>query len=156
MMLRRLPHSLRLPASSRFWMPASVLALLLAGPSLAERIMDDEGTDGGERPNPKLGLMPRVETGALKFLEDNPEYDGRGTVVAIFDTGVDPGAVGLQKTPDGRPKVIDIVDATGSGDVDMSISAKVVDGKVEGLSGRTLKIPGRWNVKSVRIGVKLG
>ena len=156
MMLHKLPCPLRLPALPRFWMPASVLALLLAGPSLAERIVDDEGTDGGERPNPKLGLMPRVETGALEFLEDNPEYDGRGTVVAIFDTGVDPGAVGLQKTPDGRPKVIDIVDATGSGDVDMSRSSKVVDGKVEGLSGRTLKIPGRWNVKSVHIGVKHG
>ena len=63
--------------------------------------------------------MPRRETGALDFIEQYPDFDGRDVVVAIFDTGVDPVAVGLQTTGDGRPKVIDIVDATGSGDVDM-------------------------------------
>ena len=104
------------------------------------------------------GLMPRQETGALEFIERHPDFDGRGVVVAIFDTGVDPGAVGLQTTPDGRPKVIDIVDATGSGDVDMSKVTKPEKGLVTGLSGRVLKLDPKWKFPTgdVRIGMKAG
>ena len=104
------------------------------------------------------GLMPRQETGALDFLKEHPEYDGRGVVVAIFDTGVDPGVVGLQTTPDGRPKVIDIVDATGSGDVDMSKVVTPEDGQVTGLSGRVLTLDPKWKLSDseVRIGMKAG
>ena len=50
--------------------------------------------------------------------------------------GVDPGAGGLRETPDGKRKVIDRIDASGAGDVDMS---KVVepdeDGRIKGEEG---------------------
>ncbi|KAF1778543.1 Peptidase S8, subtilisin, Ser-active site [Phytophthora cactorum] len=61
--------------------------------------------------------------------------DGRNAVVAIFDTGT---------TPDGRPKIIDVVDATGAGDVDTSIVIEAKDGQLTLASGRMLTLNPEW------------
>ncbi|KAJ1885364.1 hypothetical protein LPJ66_010153, partial [Kickxella alabastrina] len=45
---------------------------------------------------PVRGLLPRADTQAGDFVRKNPTYDGRGTVVAVLDTGIDPMATGLQ------------------------------------------------------------
>ncbi|KOB68032.1 putative tripeptidylpeptidase II, partial [Operophtera brumata] len=89
---------------------------------------------------PVWGLMPKKETGVVSFLHKYENYDGRDTVIAIFDSGVDPAAEGLKVTSTGETKVIERFDCSGSGDVDTStIIRKVTDGSITGLTGRKLK-----------------
>ena len=111
---------------------------------------------------PTTDIFPRDETQAGAFIAEHPHWDGRGIKIAIFDTGVDPGAAGLAITTDGLPKIVDCVDATGSGDIDTTTlhtatncSAAV---NISGLSGRLLTVPsatsnalfsnpsGRWHL----------
>jgi len=54
-----------------------------------------------------------------EFLAANPKSDGRGVVVAVLDTGVDPSIPGLMRTPDGAVKVVDVQDFSGQGDIEL-------------------------------------
>ncbi|KAI8365920.1 subtilase family-domain-containing protein [Radiomyces spectabilis] len=103
---------------------------------------------------PVDGLMPKQDTQAAAFMKKFPSYDGR----------VDPGAAGMQVTSDGKPKVIDLVDCTGGGDVITTTvvrpSEDTVNGEkvqvIQGLSGRKLIIKPDWKNPSgeYRIGLK--
>jgi len=111
---------------------------------------------------PSDGLVPKKSTQVESFLEHNPSYDGRGVLVAILDSGVDPGAAGMQYTSDGKKKMVATFDTSGGGDVDMSkqvTGAKIDEEgcvKLTGLSKRELLLPagidnpsGKW-----RMGIK--
>ena len=87
-------------------------------------------------------LNPKNETQAAIFVKE--VADGSGVVAAVLDTGIDLDAVGLRTCPDGSPKIIDVVDATGSGDVQMSVVREAVDGAIEGACGRKLRINTAW------------
>ncbi len=62
-------------------------------------------------------FLPLSASHADEFLRAHPTYDGRGVLVFIFDTGVDPGIDGLQTTTEGKRKIIDVQDLSGTGDV---------------------------------------
>ncbi|KAJ6386456.1 hypothetical protein OIU78_016376 [Salix suchowensis] len=110
------------------------------------------GDENGSLRNFKLNestflasLMPKKEIGADRFIEAHPQYDGRGTIIAIFDSGVDPAASGLQVTSDGKPKVLDVIDCTGSGDIDTSKVVKAdANGFIQGASGVSLVVNSSW------------
>ena len=90
----------------------------------------------------RSALIPKREVGADTFINDNPTYDGRGVIIAVFDTGVDPAAAGLAVTTTGERKVLDMIDASGSGDVDASVVAELgEDGTLKGLTGLQLTLP---------------
>lgn len=101
---------------------------------------------------PSIDLVPKKETNALEFLKAHPEYNGKNVLIGILDTGIDPGASGISMMQDGvTPKLLDIVDCTGSGDVDVSTSRQTIDPgndcnyyQVEALSGKTLKLAKSW------------
>jgi subtilisin family serine protease len=56
-------------------------------------------------------------TGVDRFRHALPLADGRGVLIAILDTGMDPGIPGLGVTTDGRPKVLDLRDFSEEGRV---------------------------------------
>ncbi|XP_062222524.1 tripeptidyl-peptidase 2 [Phragmites australis] len=103
-------------------------------------------------------LMPKKEIGVDRFLAAHPKYDGRGALIAIFDSGIDPAAAGLQTTSDGKPKILDVIDCTGSGDVDTSKVVKAdADGAVVGASDTRLVVNASWKNPSQEwhVGCKL-
>src|SRR4051812_35406342 len=63
------------------------------------------------------GWMPLASTGVEQFLRDHPENDGRGVIIGILDTGLDPGVAGLMKTSTDAPKVLDFRNFSGEGAV---------------------------------------
>ena len=87
------------------------------------------------------GWMPLASTGVERFLRAHPEYDGRGVLIGILDTGIDPGVPGLITTSTRGPKVLDLRDFSGEGAVPLTRLAPSGDSLVVG--GRTLRGFGR-------------
>ncbi len=105
----------------------------------------------------RSAFIPKKETGSDQFIAENPTYDGRGVIIAVFDTGVDPAAKDLQVTTTGERKIVDIIDGSGAGDVKMSDPLEPgEDGSLTGGTGRVLVLPeGITNpTGQFRVGIK--
>ncbi|QTX05347.1 S8 family serine peptidase [Agromyces archimandritae] len=72
----------------------------------------DPAAGPSERTRDDNAYMPTNETGSVSFKQRNRTADGRGIVVGVMDSGVDPTHPALQTTTTGEPKLIDSVTGT--------------------------------------------
>ncbi|HEX5385937.1 MAG TPA: S8 family serine peptidase [Gemmatimonadales bacterium] len=97
------------------------------------------------------GLMALASTGVDAFLRDHPTADGRGVLIGILDTGIDPSVPGLSLTTTGERKVLDLRDFSGEGAVALTRIAPSGDSVVvagHALAGfsRVAALAGRGDV----------
>lgn len=101
--------------------------------------------DQGGEPKPVLspkeafvrGWMPLRATGVEEFLKAHPSYDGRGVLIGILDSGIDPSIPGLTTTTTGERKILDLRDFSGEGVVPLTPVAPVGDQVT--IAGRVLR-----------------
>jgi tripeptidyl-peptidase-2 len=86
-------------------------------------------------------LMPLIPTGVPYFLQAHPTWDGRGVLIAILDSGIDPQVEGLKTTTNGQPKLLDLRDFSGEGRI--ALSRVTPSGDQVTVQGRTLRGAGR-------------
>ncbi|XP_030936125.1 tripeptidyl-peptidase 2-like [Quercus lobata] len=107
------PRRTRRECSRRTRTRTSSIVRAMPGSSFGESSGDDNGRLSNFKLNESTflaSLMPKKEIAADRFIESHPHFDGRGVLIAIFDSGIDPAAAGLQVTSDGKPKILDVLD----------------------------------------------
>ena len=62
-------------------------------------------------------LLPRETRYTKPFFNKYPDHNGEGVIIFVMDTGVEVSLPGLNKNPAGSIKVVDVYDASRSGDV---------------------------------------
>lgn len=120
---------------------AAAATLALAGPLAAQQPAVDP-TAPKDRVAPpalaaRLGLMPLQSTGVVSFRTAYPTYDGRGVVIGILDSGIDPAVPGLTTTTTGEPKVLDLRDFSGEGRI--ALTRVTPQGDAVTIAGKTLR-----------------
>lgn len=87
----------------------------------------------------RLGLMPLMGTGVAAWRASHPSYDGRGALIAILDSGVDPSVPGLHTTSTGQPKILDLRNFSGEGDIALARVRPDAAGAIPLAGGPTLR-----------------
>lgn len=65
----------------------------------------------------RAGLLSHHSTAVDRHRELAPRADGRGVLIAILDSGIDPSVRGLDSTSDNQRKIIDLRDFSGEGEI---------------------------------------
>ncbi len=94
-----------------------------------------------------LPFMDKNTIGANEFIKQNSQNDGRGIVVFILDSGVDPSIKGLQLTSQGKVKVIEMQDFSGQTVISLSKAKKEKIKTTDVLKGNNIKLKGYEKLK---------
>ncbi len=87
----------------------------------------------------RRGLLPVTSTNVWAYRQDHPTYDGRGVLIGVMDSGIDPTIPGLGVTSTGDPKIVDLRDFSGEGRVPLTAIAPSGDSlTVDGVTVRGL------------------
>jgi len=78
--------------------------------------------------------------GAHQLISAHPQWDGRGVLIAVCDSGVALGLPGLQKTSDGKVKILDARDFTTEGRIQLEEAIRSSDEHGAAIHGKD----GRW------------
>lgn len=65
----------------------------------------------------RAGLLSHHSTAVDRHRELAPRADGRGVLIAILDSGIDPSVRGLDSTTDNQRKILDLRDFSGEGEI---------------------------------------
>lgn len=133
--------------------PATGATSVPAGPAVADAVPSVVARPTEPIVPPPLallaGLMPLRSTGVEQFRAAHPTYDGRGVLIGILDSGIDPGVAGLIATSTGAPKILDLRDFSGEGRIELRPVSPRADGTIV-VAGRTLS--GAARIGSLAIG----
>ncbi len=85
------------------------------------------GVGAATPPHPSWEFLSTSTVGADRFITAHPEWDGRGVLIAVCDSGVELGLPGLAETSDGKPKVLDARDFSSEGRIDLEPAERSED-----------------------------
>ena len=128
-----------IPAPSQ---PASSVRTASTLVQLADETDDDMARTSLDNPGTSLNNT-RQAMRVHDFIAESGAT-GRGQLVAVIDSGIDPGHPDLQTTVDDYPTLVDFLDFTDDGKVDLSRLAKPVDG-VFTVAGQSVNVEGLTN-----------
>ena len=99
----------------------------MSAPAFAQQ---PEGKPAGEKARSappalaaRLGLLPLESTGVPTFRRAHPTFDGRGVIIGVLDSGIDPSIPGLLTTSTGEAKILDLRDFSGEGRIALTTVA---------------------------------
>ena len=85
-------------------------------------------------------FLSRTDIGAQAFTDAHPQWDGRGVLIAVCDSGVELGTPGLLTTSEGKPKILGARVFCDEGKVELEKAERGKDEHGEALHGKE----GKW------------